>query len=466
MAKANSDPYLRLVLIVSILASFVAFLDGSIVNVALPAIAKDVGGGLQTQQWVLDAYLLFLGSFILIAGSLSDLFGRKKVLSAGLVGFLAASILCGVAPNNTFLIGARAAQGLAGALLVPSSLALIMSAFEGRAQGRAIGLWTSWTGISFIIGPLFGGLLIQLANWRWIFFVNAIPVAVTLFLMKRLQSDEAHQPGTRVDIIGAVLCAIGLGGPVYAFIQQPHYGWGSPMVLWPLIIGTAVFIAFLLYEKRAAAPMLPLYLFKSRNFSVGNAATLAIYAGLALSTLIIILFLQQAEGFSPVESGLSLLPVTIIMFFLSPRFGGLSSKYGPRLFMGAGPIIGAAGFLLLLGTSHPVNYWTQMLPGILLFGLGLSVTVAPLTAAILGGIERKHSGIGSAINNAVARIAGLVAIAMVGLVIGAEPFSAANSSASLAAFHRGVVAMAALLFIGGAISAMGIQNTPKAKPTR
>ncbi len=448
---------LRLLLVISILASFVAFLDSSVVNVALPAITKDLGGGLTAQQWIVDAYLLTLGSFILIAGSLSDLFGRKKILTTGLIGFLVTSILCALAPNTTFLIVMRAFQGFAGALLVPSSLAMIISAFSGEAQGKAIGTWTAWTGISFIIGPLIGGFLVDSASWRWVFGINIIPIAITLLLIKMLKLPEKLPPNTKVDFIGAILCAVGLGGPVYAFIEQPNYGWSNPMVYVPLIVGIIAMISFLFYEKIIKNPMLPLSLFKVRNFSVGNVATVAIYGGLSIAIFLLIIFVQSVGGYSALNAGLSFVPVTIILFILSPRFGALAGKYGPRLFMSLGPIIGAVGFLLLLRVDDSVAYWTQIFPGVLVFGLGLSMTVAPLTSAILGDIDARHAGVGSAVNNAVSRIAGLITIATIGLVIGAEAFTGSVSH-GVEAFHKGVVAMSVLLFLGGLISAIGITN--------
>lgn len=448
---------LRLVLAISILASFVAFLDSSVVNVALPAISKQLGGDLAAQQWIVDAYLLTLGSFILIAGSLSDLFGRKKLLAAGLIGFLTTSVLCAIAPNSTFLIVMRAAQGVAGALLVPSSLAIIISAFSGSAQGKAIGTWTAWTGISFIIGPLLGGFLIDTTSWRWVFGINVLPIVITLLLLKMLKLPEKLPSSTRIDIVGTGLCAIGLGGPVYSFIEQPHYGWSSMSVIVPLVVGALALVGFWLYEKSAKDPMLPVELFRVRNFNVGNIATIAVYAGLSVATFILIIFVQSIGGYSAFQAGLTLLPVTIIMFVLSPRFGALAGKYGPRLFMATGPIISALGALLMLRINNPILYWSQIFPAILVFGLGLSMTVAPLTAAVLGDINSHNAGIGSAINNAVSRIAGLVAIALIGLVIGADAFTKSVPH-GVYAFHRGAVAMAVLLLVGGCVSAIGITN--------
>lgn len=446
----------RIVLIVSVLASFVALLDGSVVNVGLPAIMRDLGGGLAVQQWVVDAYLITLGALILIAGSFSDLFGRKKVLIVGLLGFAAASLLCAAAPTGVFLVVSRGLQGAAGALLVPSSLALIISAFSGPAEAKAIGIWTAWIGVAFVVGPLLGGFLVDVSSWRLIFAINLLPVAVTLWLMRSLREPMKTYKNVKIDFIGALLCIFGLGGPVYALIEQSHYGWASPLIYLPLAIGLAALGAFIWYEQRASHPMLPLRLFKVRNFSVGNISTFAIYGGLAVATFLITVFVQQVGGYSAIEAGLALMPVTIIMFILSPRFGALAGKYGPRLFMAIGPIIGAIGFLYMLRVDNPVLYWTQLFPGVLIFGLGLSITVAPLTSAILGSIDKAQAGIGSAVNNAVARIAALVAIAALGLVTGPV--------LNLAGFHRGLVVTAFLLIFGGIISFIGITN-PKAEIT-
>ncbi|MGH7191960.1 MAG: DHA2 family efflux MFS transporter permease subunit, partial [Candidatus Saccharimonadales bacterium] len=399
----------RLVLTVSILASFVAFLDSAIVNVALPAIQRELGGGLAVQQWVVDAYLLTLGSLILIAGSLSDLLGRKRILAIGLWGFGIASLLCALAPSGALLIIFRALQGMAGALLVPSSLALIISTFSGPAQGKAIGSWTAWTGIAFVLGPLVGGILVDQASWRWIFAINVLPIAVTLYLLAKVKDVGRRGAAQAVDVVGALLCAVGLGGAVYALIEQPHYGWGDPRIFLTLAAGVLLLVAFILYERRTPAPMLPLSLFRNHNFSVGNVATLAVYAGLTASTFLLIIFLQQVAGYSALQAGLAGVPVTIILFVLSPRTGALAGKHGPRLFMGFGPVIAGSGYLLLVNLDSHVDYWTGVLPAIIIFGIGLAVTVAPLTAAILGDVPKGQAGIASAVNNAVARVAGLVA---------------------------------------------------------
>jgi EmrB/QacA subfamily drug resistance transporter len=443
----------RLALVAAILGAFVAFLDMSVVNVALPAIRRSLGGGIEAQQWIVDAYLLTLSALILIAGSMSDLFGRKRIFVVGLLGFGVASLLCALAPGVTFLIVARGLQGIAGSLLVPSSLAMIVSAFGGEAQGRAIGTWTAWTGISFLVGPLLGGALVDAgahggaapsASWRWVFAINVAPIAATLAVVSRLPPDRAPDSGRRVDVRGAALCAAGLGGLTFALIELPRAGWGAPWVSVPFAAGAALLVAFVRWERAAPDPMLDSALFRDRNFAVGNVATVAIYAGLSAAMFMLTLFLQQVVGYRALAAGLSLLPVTLLMFVLAPRFGRRAGRHGPRWFMSLGPLVAAAG-LWLLGRMGPTPvYARDVLPGVLVFGLGLSATVAPLTAAVLGGIDERRAGVASAVNNAVARVAGLLAIA----AVGARPYGLA------------MAAMAALLGAGGLISALGIRNPP------
>ena len=445
----------RAVLAIAILASFVAFLDGSVINVALPAISKDLGGGLSTQQWVVDAYLITLGSLILLAGSLSDVLGHIVIIRIGLIAFGVTSVLCALSPNPEFMIVSRALQGVAGALLVPSSLALITSNFDGKARAGAIGQWTAWTTVSFIAGPLLGGLFVDYLNWRFVFLINVLPIAVTLWLLFRLHHKDIREKGVTIDYLGAVLCVIGLGGPVFALIEQANFGFGSPIIYLPLIIGLISFAAFLWRQKVTPMPLMPLSLFTVRNFAVGNIATTLIYAALSLGGFIVVVYLQQVAGLPATLAALTTLPMTILNITLSSVFGRLAGKYGPRLFMAVGPILGGAGYLLMLSIRPDFNYWTQLLPGVILFGLGLSITVAPLTAAILGAISEKQSGIGSAVNNAVSRVAGLVAVALIGLIIG--------ETMDLAGFQRGLVVTAALLIAGGIVSAIGIQNPRQQK---
>lgn len=455
MPQRDTSNQYRLVLLISILASFVAFLDGSVVNVALPAITRELGGGFAIQQWIVDAYLITLGSLILVAGSLSDLFGRGRVLAAGLAGFLIASLLCACAPTAEFLIFSRTLQGIAGALLVPSSLALIIATFKNSSQGKAIGSWTAWTGISFIIGPLVGGFLVDTASWRLVFAINVLPIVLTLWLLRRLEHTHGSTHA-KVDIIGATLGVIGLGGSVYALIEQPRFGWSAPEIWVPLSLAVLALSCFIWYEARAAAPMLPLSMFRLRNFFVGNVATLTIYGGLSVSIFLLIIFLQQVGNYSALRAGLSVLPVTIIMFLLSPRFGVLAGTYGPRLFMGVGPLIAGSGFLLMVRVSQPVDYWTTLLPALIVFGIGMSMTAAPLTAAILGCVAPTRAGIASAVNNAIARIAGLITVAMIGIVTGTQ--------LDLRGFHRAVLVTALLVMAGGVISLIGITNRQIATP--
>ncbi len=489
----------QIALTASIIGSGIVFLDSTIVNVALPAIRTSLHGGLAQQQWVVEAYLLTLSSLLLVGGSLGDLYGRRRVFAAGLAGFGGCSLLCALAPSSTLLIGARAAQGVAGALLVPSTLALIMDTFDEGERSAAIGTWTAFTGVATVIGPLGGGALIQAASWRWIFAVNLVPVAVTLLLLTRLPSD--HRSPGHVDIVGGVLCALGLSGPVFAMIEQPRYGWGDGRVAIPLIVGLALFGAFLVWESRCSHPMMPLGLFGVRNFAVGNLTTLALYSGLGVATFFLILFVQQVGGYTPVQAGLSLLPLTVITFLLSRRFGKLADRYGPHAFMSGGPIVAGTGLLLLLRTGSSADYLTTILPALIVFGLGLAATVAPLTATVLGSVPATQSGLASGINNAVARVASLLAIAALGAVVsgafttrldqdlagrrlspageaavadaatkplvttvtgvgGAEAVEihAALSNASVYSFRIGVGIGAVLVILGGVTSLVGIAN--------
>ena len=440
----------RLVLSIAVLASFVTFLDGSVINVALPAIAKELGGGLTVQQWVVDAYAITLGTLILLAGSLSDTFGRWVVLKVGLWGFAATSILIAIAPTAELLVVLRGAQGIAGALLVPSSLAIIIATFRGAPQAKAIGTWTGWTSAAFLVGPLLGGLFVDFLNWRLVFAINIIPIAVTLVLIARLGEKNVRPEGGGIDWFGAVLGIVGLGGPVFALIEQANFGWTSPVIYLPFGLGLIALVTFILRQRTAKHPMVPLGLFSVRNFSVGNISTILVYGALSLGGFLITVFLQEVAGYSATAAGLTFLPMTIISIILSSFFGSLAGKYGPRLFMGFGPILGGVGYLLMLGIGEDVNYWTQIFPGVVLFALGLTMTVAPLTAAILGSIAPEQSGIGSAINNAISRIAGLIAIAFVGVIVGAQ--------LGVESFHRGLFVTAVLLILGGIVSLIGIRN--------
>jgi EmrB/QacA subfamily drug resistance transporter len=501
---ARSDASVkRLTLLACILGSGIALLDGTVVNVALPTIQRALGGGLAAQQWLVNGYLLTLGSLILVGGSLGDLYGERRVFALGVSGFGVASLGAALAPSIGTLVAARALQGIFGALLVPSSLAVIVNTFPESERGAAIGSWTAWGAIFGVLGPLAGGELLAIASWRWLFLIN-VPlvigcVGLILFAIPRSAPREAG--ARRIDYPGAVLCAAGLGGPVFALIEQPRLGWSSPAVLGPLIAGAVLLGAFTAYEARAADPMLPLGLFRRRNFSAGNIETFAMYAGLSILFFFLVLFLQQIGGYSPLKSGLTMLPVTVIMFLTSRRFGTLADRFGPRLFMGAGPLVGAAGLVLFQRVGVKVDYVSEVLPALLVFSLGLSMTVAPLTAAVLAGAE-KEAGIASGVNNAIARVAGLLGTAAVGAAVAASFGSALDSrlagtalsgaaraavraakhlplgrpdvhglanaqahaitraaeQASLHSFHLGMAVAAALVAAGGVAGAAGIRN--------
>ncbi|MGN6663826.1 MAG: MFS transporter [Solirubrobacterales bacterium] len=492
-----------LTLVATILGSTVVFLDSTVVNVALPAIGEGLNANLAGQQWVVEAYMLTLVSLLLVGGSLGDQFGRRRTFVIGLVGFAATSALCAISPTVELLIAARALQGIAGALLVPGSLAIVAATFEGATRGRAVGTWTAWTGIATVIGPAGGGALIGLTSWRAIFWVNlpliAATVALTLHAVEESRDPDAFRG---IDWGGIALSAAGLGGPVYALIEQPTRGWSDPMVWIPLLAGVACFALFLLHEARARHPMMDLGLFRIRNFAVANLTTLAAYAGLIGGLFFVGLFLQQVAGYSPLEAGLATTPISVILFVLSPRWGKLASGTGPRLPMTLGPIVGGLGLMLMLRIGAGADYVADVLPAILVFGLGLSATVAPLTATVLDSVEERHVGIASGINNGVSRVAGLLAIAILGAVISAhfgsvldanlgqrplgpkaesivseakaqplavpetdhlppaeaQRVTTASTDASTSGFHLGVVIAGLLMIAGGIASGVGIEN--------
>ena len=441
----------RLALLAAILGSFVSGLDATVVNVALPSIQDDLGGGLAAQQWISNAYMLTLGSLILVGGSLGDVFGERKVFSAGVAGFGVASLLCALAPSVEVLVLARALQGIFGALLTPSALAVIVAAFPPEERGGAIGSWTAWTGIAFVVGPLAGGVLVDATSWRWIFLVNVPFVIVTLIVIAKAVAPAARgRAHARVDYVGATLCVLGLAGPVFGLTRQPELGWSAPEVWLPLVTGAALFAAFLLWEARVREPMLPLDLFKRRNFSVGNTETVAMYGGLSLSLFTLTVFLQEVAGYSALQAGLATIPTTLVMFLLSKRMGAFADRLGPRLFMGCGPLIAAAGLLLYQRVDGDAEYVTQVLPAILVFAFGLSATVAPLTATVLADADEHNAGIASGVNNALARMAGLLAVASLGIIV--------SGAITLAGFHKVMAIAAVLVGCGGVLGLIGIVN--------
>lgn len=448
---ASFAPLQRLVISIAVLASFVTFLDGTVVTVALPAISEELGGGITTQQWVVDSYLITLSALILLAGSVSDAYGRVVVMRVGLIAFGIASVAVAASIDPLMLIISRAAQGAAGALLVPSSLALITATMRAGVQARAIGVWTAFTTGAQLVGPLLGGLFVDYLSWRFVFLINVIPIGITLLLLARLRLPE-HPRGVKVDWWSGALCAVGLGAVVFALIEQPNLGWASPAIWIPGIGGAALFVWFLLRQRRSAEPLMPLWLFRVRDFGWGNLATLFVYAALSLSGFVIGVYLQQGAGLSATAAGLASLPMTILMILLSARAGQWAGRFGPRIFMTVGPLLMAAGALLLLLVSTEFSYWWQVLPAMIVMGLGLSLTVAPLTAAILGAIDESHSGIASAVNNAVSRVAGLLVVAMLSTIVG--------GSLDLDGFHNAAWVTAVLLVLGGVVSWIGIRRNP------
>jgi EmrB/QacA subfamily drug resistance transporter len=444
----------RLVLLACILGSSIVFVDGSVVNVALPAIQRDLGGGLALQQWVVDAYLLTLGSLLLVGGSLGDLFGARRLFILGIIVFGITSVLCAAAPDGTTLILARGLQGVAGAILTPAGLAVIATTFSGEERGAAIGTWTAWTGVAFVIGPLVGGWLITHGSWRWVFLINVpIAIATAALVIYAVPKREGGNERARVDVVGGVLCVLGLGGPVFALIEEPRRGWGDPLILGTFFGGLALLAVFFWWERHHTDPMLPLRLFSKRNFSFANLETLTVYAALSTLTFFLVLFLQQLSGYSPLRSGLALVPITIVMFLLSPRVGRLSTRYGPRFFMGAGPLVIALGVLPFVRLKPGFDFWTELLAPLLLLSVGLSMVVAPLTSTVLADAGERDAGIASGVNNAVARVAGLLGIAVVGAAI-----AGADNKLDLPGYRMAMWITAALVGAGGIIGFTGIRN--------
>jgi EmrB/QacA subfamily drug resistance transporter len=442
------------VLVACILGSVIVFVDSTVVNVALPAMQRDLGGGLALQQWVVDAYLLTLGSLLLVGGSLGDLFGARRLFLIGIVAFGITSIGCAAAPDGNTLIVARGFQGIAGAILTPAGLAVIAATFSGEARGAAIGQWTSWTGVAFVIGPLVGGWLVTHASWRWVFIIN-VPLAIATAALVAYAVPRRPRPEARprVDIVGGVLCVLGLGGPVFALIEEPRRGWSSPTIFVPLVAGVVFLAAFVWWEHHTTNPMLPLGLFSRRNFTFANVETLAVYAGLSTLTFFLVLFVQQLAGYSALKSGLALLPITVVMFFLSPRVGRLSMRLGPRLFMGGGPLVAAAALAALVRLTPGFDYWTELLPPLVVFSLGLSLIVAPLTATVLADAHESDAGIASGVNNAVARVAGLLGIAVVGASV-----AGGDNTLDLSGFRLAMWITVGLIGAGGLIGFAGIRN--------
>ena len=432
-----------------------AFLDGAVVNVALPAIGRDLGGGLSMLQWVLDGYLLTLSALLLLGGALGDRYDRRLVFLVGLVVFTVASVGCGLAPTGEVLILARVVQGIGGALLVPSSLAMIETVIRAEDRGRAIGVWAGLSGVSSAIGPFVGGWLVDAASWRWVFLINVPLAAVALLLTIRhvplIRDARVRGP---LDVAGAVSVTIGLGGVTFALIEAPVQGW-TPTVVAALVVGVLAVAAFPFVEHRAADPLVPLRLFRSPQFSGTNVVTLAVYTGLGGALFLLSLHLQANLGYSALQAGLAFVPFTAIMLVLSGRMGALAQRTGPRALMTAGPLVAGVGLALLVLVVPGATYWGGVLPGILVFGLGMAMTVAPLTATVLAAVPAEYVGAASGANNAISRFASPLAVAVLPLAVGITDPSGASLQDG---FGRAMLVSAALCVVGGAVAWATVRN--------
>jgi EmrB/QacA subfamily drug resistance transporter len=435
-----------------------AFLDATVVNVALPHIGDDLDTGLAGLQWVVNAYLVALSALVLWGGALGDRFGRRRVFVLGAYGFTAASVAAGLAPSIETLVVARAAQGVAGALLVPGSLALLSSAIHPDDRARAVGAWSGLTGVAGALGPLLGGWLVDALSWRWVFLVN-LPVAVAVVLAARGVPDvDGGSPAGKVDTVGGVLAAAGLGAATAGVIE--HGASWSPVAL---AVGAALLVAFAVVEHRSAVPMLPPSLFASAQFSGANAVTLAVYAGLGVATFLVVLDLQQGLGYSALEAGAAMTPMTVLLLLLSARAGALAQRIGPTLPMTVGPLVAGAGLLLLSGVGPGDSYVTGVFPGIVVLGLGLATTVAPLTAVVLAAVDDHHLGVASGVNNAVARVASLIGVAAIPVVAGVDLAAAVGTG--LPGYRTALLIAAGLCVVGGVVAAATIRRAADVRPS-
>jgi EmrB/QacA subfamily drug resistance transporter len=451
-----------------ILGSGAAFLEGSVVTVALPAIGRDLGlefGGL---QWVMNAYLLTLSALMITGGSLGDLYGRRRIFILGLLGFAATSLLCMIAPSGGVLIAARVMQGAAAALLVPTSLAIVEAGFAEEDRGRAIGAWSGWSGISSLIGPFLGGWLIDAASWRWVFGIVVIAALGAAWLGARHLPETRGErvAGQSVDWAGAALVSAGLGAITYALVEAGGRGLGDPIVATAGILGCLLVLGFLLVERRSSAPMLPLAVFRSRQFSGANLATLANYLGIGAMFFFLSLQLQDVLGYSALAAGAASFPATAIMLVFSPQAGALGQRIGPRIPMTVGPLVLAVGLVMLSGIEQGDSYLPSVLPGVVVFGVGMTIFVAPLTAAVLGALPDERAGIASAVNNAVARLAQLLAGSALPAAAGLSASTAVAPGAFSDGFQTAMLIAAAVAALGGVIAWLSIRGPERRRAPR
>ena len=447
----------RAVIAAAVLGSGMTWLDGSVVNVALRTIGRDLDASLEQLQWINNGYLVSLAALILLGGSLGDRMGRRKMFVVGTIWFALASLLCGLAPNAETLIVARILQGVGGALLTPGSLAMIQGAFASDERGRAIGAWSGLGGVAAAIGPFVGGVLVDHASWRWIFLIN-LPLAVATVLIAWRSVPETRDPTStgKFDVMGAVLASLGLGGVTYALID-----WGSAGAIWAGAAGLIASVAFVVLERLEPQPMMPLGLYRDRTFSASNAMTFVVYAALGAMSFFLVLQLQTTSGYNALEAGLAAMPITICMLFLAAKGGELGTRIGPRIPMTIGPLVMALGTVLIVGVDADSSYWLDIFPGVTVFGLGLALMVAPLTATVLAAAPNDKAGIASGINNAVARAGSLMAVAALPTAVGLSGADYADAAVFGAAYPTAMLACAALLALGGVMSWLTI---PKRLP--
>jgi len=456
----------RWVLAIAVLGSGLAFLDGTVVNVALPDIGRDLEAETSALQWILNGYLLTLASLILLGGALGDRYGRRRIFVLGAAMFTGASLLCAIAPNVELLIVARMLQGIGGAMLTPGSLAMIEASFRPTDRARAIGAWSGLGGVAAAIGPLLGGWLVAAISWRAIFLIN-LPIGIFVIAMAGRHVPETRDPMSsgRLDLPGAVLAALGLAGTTYALIEGP--GDVSPLIVLAGAGGVLALVAFLITERRSANPMMPLGMFSSRQFSAANLVTFAVYAALGGFFFLFVAFLQISLGYSPIAAGAASLPVTLLMLGLSARSGALAQRIGPRVPLTVGPLVIAAGLLLMTTIDLGDSYVTSVLPAVVIFGAGLTLVVAPVTATVLAAADARHAGIASGINNAVARVASLLAVAVLPVIAGLTGDSFYDPVAMTDGFRMAMVACAVLAVAGGALAWLTItDDVLAAEPTR